>query len=488
MTEKLSTRKRCDMRRTKMDEERQTFMPHWSELSRFTEPRLGRFIQGRDTAKGSKKNQHIIDSTAKQALRTASAGMLYGMTSPARPWFRLTLEDKERAKFESVKHWLQIVQMSILDMFRKSNLYAVLPRLYREELLFGTAATMMSEDPFTLFRFYPYTIGSYWIGQDEREVVNMLYRQANMTAENMARKFGKEKLSRAAKACLDKNPDAYIPLYHCVEPNKERVGKFGNKAMPTRSVWYEEGGDGDQLLSDSGYQEFPMMVPRWELNDEDVYASSCPGMDLLGDNKQLQHQQKQKGKNIDKIGDPPMQAPSSLQGKRVSQIPGEVTYYDTGQGGVKFEPSVKVDPRVIGELREDIAEVQSRIDEAFFKDLFFAITNMEGVQPRNVMELAERKEEKLLGLGPVVENNTNDLLTPMIQRAFAMGMRQSEPIWKGVLHGVPVFPPPPEELANQDIKIEQISILAQAQKAVGTQAMEQTLAFAGSLAELGAMN
>lgn len=476
------------MRRAKMNEERSSYMPHWQELSRYNEPRLGRFVTGRSPNKGSKKNQYIIDSTAKRALRVSSAGMLYGMTSPARPWFRLTLEDQDLAKYEPVKHWLQIVQQRILDMFRKSNLYAVLPRIYKEELLFGTSAMMMSDDYETLFRFYPYTIGSYWMAQDEREVVNTLYRQANMTAINAAKRFGKENLSKAAQRLVEKSPDTYIPLYHCVEPNDDRKGKFGNQAMNTRTVWYEEGADADKLLLESGHPEFPIMAPRWELNDEDVYGSSCPGMDTLGDSKQLQHQHKQKGKNIDKITDPPMQAPSNLKGKRVSQIPGEVTYYDTAQGGVRFEPSVIVPPDAIRHLREDIAEVQKRIRDGFFEDLFFAITNMEGVQPRNVMELAERKEEKLLGLGPVVENNVSDLLDPMINRAFAMGMRQSEPIWKGLVHGIPVFPPPPEELVDQDIKIEQISILAQAQKAIGTQAMEQTLGFAGSLAELGGMD
>src|SRR5690554_7759346 len=39
--------------------------------------------------------------------------------------------------------------------------------------------------------------------------------------------------------------------------------------------------------------------------------------------------------------------------------------------------------------------------------------------------------------------------------------------WAGLLPGKPVLPPPPQELAGMDLRVEYTSILAQAQKALG---------------------
>jgi hypothetical protein len=95
---------------------------------------------------------------------------------------------------------------------------------------------------------------------------------------------------------------------------------------------------------------------------------------------------------------------------------------------------------------------------------------MEGIQPRNQFEIAERKEEKLLALGPVLENIYNGQLEPVIDRTYA------------ILNRLNRLPPPPAELRGQNLKIEYISILAQAQKAVATGAVERGVAFAGQLA------
>ncbi|MDM3671847.1 portal protein, partial [Proteus mirabilis] len=54
------------------------------------------------------------------------------------------------------------------------------------------------------------------------------------------------------------------------------------KHKPFKSVYFEVAGDNEKVLRDSGYDEFPIMAPRWEVNGEDVSGSSCPGMLALG--------------------------------------------------------------------------------------------------------------------------------------------------------------------------------------------------------------
>jgi hypothetical protein len=121
-------------------------------------------------------------------------------------------------------------------------------------------------------------------------------------------------------------------------------------------------------------------------------------------------------------------------------------------------------------LVQDIREVRDRINQAFYADLFLMLANMEGIQPRNTMEIAERKEEKLLALGPVLENIYGGQLGPVIERSYAIMERRG------------MLPPPPADLDGQPIQIEYISMLAQAQKAVATGGVERLAAFVGNLA------
>src|SRR5688572_17893259 len=86
----------------------QSFQLHWRELNDYIMPRRGRFTLS-DRGKGERRSSKIIDSTATFAARTLSAGMMSGITSPARPWFRLGTPDPDLSEHASDKQWLHIV-------------------------------------------------------------------------------------------------------------------------------------------------------------------------------------------------------------------------------------------------------------------------------------------------------------------------------------------------------------------------------------------
>ena len=96
---------------TSLQSERSSWISHWRELSDYLMPRSARFYKS-DRNKGTKKHNQIFDNTASRALRVLSAGMMSGMTSPARPWFRLALPDEDLMDYGPVKDWLADVQHS----------------------------------------------------------------------------------------------------------------------------------------------------------------------------------------------------------------------------------------------------------------------------------------------------------------------------------------------------------------------------------------
>ncbi len=95
-------------------------------------------------------------------------------------------------------------------------------------------------------------------------------------------------------------------------------------------------------------------------------------------------------------------------------------------------------------------------------------------------EVEERHEEKLLALGPVLERLHDELLSPLIDRTFAIMVRASVDFW-AVGEPAPV-PAPPRELADVDLKVELISTLAQAQRAVGLAGIERLLSLTAAVA------
>lgn len=475
-----SMRQQLDRRLSQLKNERDKgWLPLWRDISDHIAPDMGRWNTS-DVNEGKRRDQLIINSTGRSALKILASGMFSGMTSPSRPWFKLATPDAALMEFGPVKSWLHQAELAMQDVFARSNLYNVLPTLYAEQGAFGVGAIACMPDDDEFIRFYNFTSGSYMAATSARQQVDTLYREFKMTARQMEQQFGKPALSSTAQTLLSTNPDAWVDVCHAVEPNDKRIAtRDDSRNMPIRSVYWEKGGDQDKMLRESGFKSSPIMVPRWDVNGENVYGSG-PGSVALGDTKALQLMEKRKAQMLEKGVNPPMGAPGSLRGQRASILPGDITYIDQNAVGQGFAPLYQIDSSWYGALRAEIMAHEERINSAFFVDLFLMISSMDDV--RTATEIAARKEEKMLMLGPVLERMNDELLDPLIDRVFSLMMEQSAPRWAGLLPGNPMLPPPPKELAGMDLNVEYVSILAQAQKALGVAGIERAIGFAGNLA------
>lgn len=443
---------------------------HWFELAENTAPARLRLILNENEGRPSRKK--IVDSTGSFALRTLASGMHSGITSPARPWFRLTTFDPDLKDYAPVKEYLATVETRMREVFQGSNIYNAFHWGYGDLGLFGQSCGLLVEDEDTTVRMIQLLHGSFWVARDHRGVATTLYRQFSWTCENIVRRFGYDRCSRTVRNCYDRGDyDERYTINHAVEPRMDREpGKIDKRNKPWLSNYWEDGGErgmGDGLLEESGFDTNPIICPPWELVAEDAYAIS-PGMDALPDIKMLQVMQMRAGEAIEKKVRPPMTGPVSMKNNPASLMPGSVTYVDDPTGRA-YRAAIEVNLSLT-ELENKIMQTANRIERAYYADLFLMLANMEGIQPRNTMEIAERKEEKLLALGPVLENIYNAQLAPTIDRTYAL------------MEGRGMLPPPPEELQGTELKIEYISMLAQAQKAVSTGSIERLFSFVGNLA------
>lgn len=470
-------RQRCEQKRAALEQDRQSFMPHWRELSEYGDPRRGRFVTS-DWNRGEKRNHKIINSTGVYAKRTLSAGMANGITSQSRPWFRLATPDPEMMEYAPVRDWLYTVENRMRMVFSRSNLYSVTPSFYGEMGLFATSAMCLLEDDQSVIRLYPYTIGSYSLAQDERLVIDTIVRdKVKLTVRQLVKMFGVDMVSPPVLDLWNRGEyERPIDVVHVIQPRLERdPRKVDNKNMKFESVWYELGGAGNnselRVLRNSGFEEFPVLCGRWETTAEDVYGTNCPGMVTLGDIKQLQHEERRKAQAIDKHVDPPMRADPSLRNQYSSIVAGGITYVESGNGREGFAPAIQTSPQAIVALRESIMEIEQRVKRGWFEDLFLQLANDTRSQT-TAHEIALRHEEKLLMLGPVLERTNSEVLDQLVDRTFNIMLRRG------------MLPEPPEELAGIDLRVEYISVLAQAQKMVALGAMDRFIGFVGTVATM----
>jgi hypothetical protein len=465
-----------------LDRERASYVPVWRDLAEHFAPRRGRFLQGAsDGSRGRRRDQKLIDNTPLIAARVMASGMMAGISSPARPWFRLRLATERANEDPGARAWLDEVQQRMLRVFARSNLYNCLHTLYGELGVFGTAALWIDEDEEDVVRGYPLTVGEYWLSSSNRLAVDTVYRSVWWTVRQIVDTFGRTKVSAGLCAAYDSGQlDLEYELIHAIEPNPNAAGPEVRGAhnawnghlaarLPWRSVWFERSAQGENLLLRvSGYTEFPCMAPRWDVVGTDTWGSG-PGWVALGDSQQLQVQQRLKLEAIDKQVKPPMVAPPALKNEPASLLPGGITYVADPNGqGFRSAIDVRLD---LSHLARDIAEVQGRVKEAFYANLFLMLAESDR-REITAREIDERREEKMLMLGPVLERLHDELLSPLVARVFNIMARNRQ------------LPEPPNGMATAGLQVEFISILAQAQKSVATAGIERMWQFG---AQIGAI-
>ncbi len=450
---------------------RQPWERSWSGLAEFVAPHRLRL---EDASEFSISRTKILDPSGTYAWRLMASGMHSGLTSPARPWFRFETEDPEMREWGPAKLWIDDVENVCRRMFSRSNVYPAFHEGYGDLGLFGQSCGILiegSDDPLHMVQCLH---GRFWIARDGEGRATTLYRLLRWSVDKIVRRFGTDRLSNAIKNAYDaaRYSDVF-EIWHAIEPRWVRdPNKIDKRNKPFLSNYWEAAGGGvagDQLLEESGFDSNPIICPPWLLCGDDTYAQS-PGMDVVPDIKSLQAMVRDKMQVVAMLARPPLQGPTALRNNPHSMLPGSVTFVDdpTGKG---LRPVMEATPQITP-LTQDIRELRDRISSGFYADLFMMLSNLEGIQPRNQFELAERKEEKLLALGPVLENVFNGQLEPCIDRAFEIGMKRN------------LFPPPPRELQTQRLSVSYISTLAQAQKAVATGAVERLVAFAAQWASV----
>lgn len=460
-------RSHCEQRLALMKNVRTDYESEAEQIARFAQPARSRFLRGSKDQNGGRRrmwNRTLFDPHGIEAFRTLTNGLTSGLSSASRPWFTLKLADDALMQASGVRPWLSDVERRLYAFFASTNFYAAAKSGYGEMGLFGTEGCVMVEHPTAGAVCHALTFGEYWIALSDALVPDTLYRVCPMSVKQAVDTFG-DGCSQVIRSLYDRSQyEAAVEIYHAIEPDPEyNPLQFG--AKPWRSIYWDPADRSDSVLRLAGYHEQPFWAPRWDVVGGDTYGVS-PGMEALPALRELQMQAKRRNEAIDQMVKPEKIAPPNV---RLTGEPGRVVAAAGVDRDQIFIP-YPMPYQVVAAIGEEMDKCRRQIDSLAFADLFNAITNMAGIQPRTVEEIAARNEEKLTQLGPVIERVSNEKLQVAIERAF------------GILQRGGMLPPVPAALADKPLNVEFVSILQQMQRMVGLGQIERVVGFVGNLA------
>lgn len=452
---------------------RYSWFQHWQLLEMYILPRRGIFInsampQQNAMIRGMPINTNIVDPTATFAMRKCAAGLMSNEMSPSRQWFKLrpALFSREEAQPDAIE-WFEEVEDRMAIVMNRSNFYQESAQVFEDLVTFGTACLLIYEDEQDLVRCYTPCCGEYFLASSSANRVETFARLFVMTVSAIVEMFGLENCPKDVQAMWREKGAGLEQekiVAHIIEPNSPLYSETGDPnlgVVPGNFTWRElywiYGSSDDYPLSSTGFIDQPHVVPRWAVTSNDAYGRS-PGMDCLPDVLQLQTESARKAEAIEKQVRPPMLASIEMKNEPASILPGKVTYVNSLGADKGFRPAFEVVPN-IADMKEDLLAIQARIKEGFFNDIFAMLEQV--TRQMTAYEVAQRNQERLTSLGPVIERLQNEYLAPAIKRIFRIMER------KGLL------PPLPKSLLNVTIGIDYVGIIALSAKAAKTSTLER---------------
>lgn len=448
--------------------EREPWKNLWQQIAEYTTPDSGIFTPA-ETNRPRSRNK-ILNSVAINCIHTLGAGLLAGVCSPTKPWFNISVAGIDIASSPRAREWTTAVQRIVLDEFAKANVYVTLQSKFEGSATDGTAASLLTPDPDgDGISLQPLAIGTFAIATDDFGRVNTLYREFRMTVAQLVARFGFDNCSQNVQNLYKHSKfDEWINCVHAIEPRFERdISKMDSRNMAYGSYYFEENAAKDEFLEEGGYPYFPAIVSRWSVRPGDVYGTG-PGIDSLPDIKQIQVMEKRKLQALDLSLNPPLQGPTTFRARTVNNFPGGYTPIDNANNPIRPLVDVRLDYSGIIAVENEVID---RVRKNFFNDLFLMLAN-DPDGNRTATEINERRQEKMMVIGPVLLRLEPEVLRPLVINTYNILLQQGK------------IPDPPQEISQMPLEIEFISLLNQAQKSSELTQMDRIVSVVQALGQI----
>lgn len=443
--------KRLNQRLAELKQERRSFETVWADILDNCAPDLKGYINAGDKQDGKRNDELVYDKAPERAALACASGLFAGISSPARPWAKLTMRDDALDKQTGVRAWLDDEMSSEYEVMSLSNFYQALFTAYLHLTTVGTACILMLPDYDDVICCEPLNVGSYWLGINNKGRVDTLFWEFWLSAKNVVETFPDAPQNLKDLVKEGRGVEKQLKIIGVIEPNRNNLAPFAKHKYAI--AYYLESGHDGKFLEVGGFEVFPVLAPRWFVNHNETYGKLNPGRVALGDMKQLQKMVDDFNDALQKVNDPPMMGPQDVnENGQLATYPGAVNTFTSLDKDMGLRPLYQITPDLAAQWQA-INEKKEQINQLFYIDLFMAIS-MRSDKDMTAEEVRALAGERMLMLGPAFGNFDRELLTPALELLFYYRTRA------GLVQA------PPEDAQGQVFRPEYISTLAQAQKMV----------------------
>lgn len=450
--------------------------PHWQDLAGVMRPVRADFTAS--TVEGSRRTNEIYDSTPLIAVRGLASAIEGLVTPKTERWFHIKTGDPDLDEEDDVKEWLEDAENR---MWRA--MYAAPARFtksfaeaYLDLATFGTAAVFVGESrDMQRLSFRALHLKNVFILLNSEGFVDTAFLLDRLTARQAAQRYGEENLGEKTREALtnDDQKDTREQRFEFVQaifPREDRnpASRFSTD-MPFASMDIDV--RSEHKISEGGFEEFPLVVMRWDTAAGEDYGRS-PGMLALPDSLTLN----QMSKTLLKAGhmsvDPALFLPSDSMTSVPRAFPGGISYFDgeaLNQSGLR-QPFFALESGKNMPLGLEMQnQLRGQIFAAFFKNVLELPT--EGPQ-MSATEIIERKQEFVRTIGPVFGRLEADGPAPTVQRVF------------GIMARAGAFRDPPERIQGREPEFEYESPIERVRKSIEAHSARAALELVAPFGEI----
>lgn len=438
-----------------MKGERQPHEKSWLDCYNYTFPIAASGLQSIEVTADSAASTlgQLQDGTAADASKTLISSIVGGMTPSSALWFGLEVNGES----DDENRWLSESADTLWQNIHGANYDASAFDVIRDAVCAGWFVLYIDEDRKDGgFVFEQWPIGQCFIGASKLGGrVDMIKREYSMTAEQAVNEFGNDNLPQAIRDLAQTKPSEKVKFVHCIEPRKMYVvGSKLAKNLPFASYTVEVATK--QVVRESGYHEFPCVVPRVTMIPGSPYAVGWV-YDALPDIRSVNYVKRLEFANLDlavagmyvAIDDGVLNPKTVKVGGRKVIVAGDTDSIKPLSSGVDFN---------ITFVSED------RLQKAIRKALLADQLQPADGPAMTATEVHARMALLRQLLGPVFGRFQSEWLKPMIERCFGLAYRAG------------VFSAPPQSLMNRAFTVTYKSPLARAQQLEEVSAIDQHVA------------
>jgi hypothetical protein len=440
--------------------QRLTWEHDWQDLVRLLIPGHDDILELHDP--GQSRTEQIFDGHPLRAPQILAANMMGTVTNQAIQWRRLKFRDEVLNETQAVNQWLHACDTRIMAAYGSSNFYQAAHSYYLNLGTFGTAAMYVGSrlgTDGTHLHFKTLPTGAYVIAENADGLVDTLFRELWLTPRQAVQMFGGECSPRMRELAETQDQmDTQQRFLHCVYPREDRnPARYDNQHMPYAGVYLEV--EAQHICDETGFQEFPYLVSRWETLSRAPYGYG-PGHLALPDVRMLNALRELHLQQLALWVQPPLKA---LQEGIIGNISLESRAVNVVRQMDALQPMDLTGRPDLVQI--DQADLRRSIDDTFFVNALQALPPPDASN-MTAYEVAQRIELMTRLMGPVFYRLLAEFLNPLEDRVFGIAWRAG------------ALPAPPQEVlqaartSNGQLDVDYDGPLARAQRGDDVKAIQ----------------